>query len=627
MSRPAHVFFALILALLAFDGVAQVPPAPYEPPQTILKQDAVYDVRADGTYTVDSFMSLRINNQQGVQGSGQMKLPYSTTLQDMEVLEAYTLGKDGKRTDVAADKILVQQSPQSAGAPMFDDAKVKNIVFSAVEPGVTLNFRTRMTQKIPLFPGAFSMGQIFPRVIDYKAASVTVFAPETMKLFVDAVDLAGGEVKSERPGAKMWRWTLENPKLHLPEPGSVDATDYSPRVFMTSFPSYADAAKAYLDRARPKAAVTPAIQKLADQITGGITDKRAQAEALYRWVSKEIRYVGIYLGFGGVVPHASDEIAQARYGDCKDHVTILEALLAAKGIQSSTVLVNAAGSYALPKAAITPGLFNHVITYLPEFKLYVDSTAGMAPFGVLPFQELGKSALITDDGTGQARIAALPMANAQQDRVQVVTKVQVTPEGTIEGGSSIVNSGVYELIARQVFSGIPKGAEALVAAQLLSRAGQPGTGTFKFGDARDLTRPFAYTSQFASPNYAQMPGPGALRVPAGLGSFSGIAGIVRSLGQEKRDFPVAVEGGFEEEITTLTFPETVKITALPKAVMKENALGKYTAVYSQEGATITVKRTLDHKLTKATLSPDDYRLYRELGEAVYRDFRSQILYQ
>ncbi|MBI3525111.1 MAG: hypothetical protein HY066_11460 [Betaproteobacteria bacterium] len=50
-------------------------------------------------------------------------------------------------------------------------------------------------------------------------------------------------------------------------------------------------------------------------------------------------------------------------------------------------------------------------------------------------------------------------------------------------------------------------------------------------------------------------------------------------------------------------------------------------MYSQEGATITVKRTLDHKLTKATISPDDYRLYRELGEAVYRDCRSQILYQ
>jgi len=627
VSKPAHAFFVLILALFAFDGIAQTPAAPYEVPFTILQDDEVYDVRADGTYVREHFNSKRINNQQGVQGAGQMRLSYSTTLQELDVLEAYTLGKDGKRTDVAADKILLQQSPQSAGAPMFDDAKVKNIVFSAVEPGVTLNYRVRMTQKIPLFPGAFSMVQAFPRTSDIKASSVTVRAPESMQLFIEAIDLAGGEVKSDRPGTKMWRWTLENPSLHLPEPGSVAATDYSPRVAATSFPSYAAAAQAYLERAKPKAAVTPAISKLADQITDGITDKRAQAETLYRWVSKEIRYVGIFLGFGGVVPHSADEIEKARYGDCKDHVTILEALLAAKGIQSSTVLVNTAGSFWLPKVAITPGLFNHVITYLPEFKLYVDSTVGLAPFGVLPLQERGKQVLVTDDGTGQSRIDTLPLSNSQKDRVRVLTKVEVTPEGAIRGESSIVDTGVYELLARGIFSRMPKGTEALVASQVLSKTGQPGTGTYKIGDARDLARPFAYDTQFDSPNFAQLPGPGAMRVPPGLGSLSGIVAIVGVLGQAKRDFPVGVSGGYKEEITTLSFPETTKITALPKPVSKENALGKYTSTYTADGATITIKRTFDSKLAKATLNPDEFLLYRELGDAVYRDFRSQILFQ
>ena len=627
MSRLVHASFALFLTLFAIDGIAQAPAKPYELPYSILQDDEVYDVRADGTYVRESFNSKRVNNQQGVQAAGQVKLSYSTTLQDLEVLEAYTVGKDGKRSDVAADKIFVQQSPQSAGAPMFDDAKVKNIVFPAVEPGVTLNYRVRITQKIPLFPGAFSMIQVFPRTWDIKAISVTVSAPESMKLFIEAIDLPGGEIKPDKPGTKMWRWTLENAIPHLPEPGAVAAADYSPRVAVTSFPSYVAAAKAYLDRAKPKAAVTPAIQKLADEITQGVTDKRAQAEALYRWVSKEIRYVGIFLGFGGVVPHSADEIEKARYGDCKDHVTILEALLAAKGIQSSTVLVNAASSYWLPQVAITPGQFNHVITYLPEFDLYVDSTVGKAPFGVLPLQEAGKQALITDDGTGKPRITTLPTSNSLQDRVQVLTKVQVTPEGSIVGESNIVNSGGYELIARQVFSTVPKGTEALVAAQVLSKTGQPGTGTYKFGDARDLTQPFGYATQFDSPNYAQMPGPSAMRVPPGLGSLSGIGEIAGALAQAKRDFPIGVFGGYKEEITLLSFPEATKITALPKPVTKENQLGKYVSAYALEGSIVTIKRSLEYKLAKATVDPSEFPLYRELGEAVFRDFKSQILFQ
>lgn len=568
MPRTANAIFTLILSLFALEGLAQTPApaAPYETHDTVLQEDFVYDVNADGTYTLDRFKSMRINNQQGVQASGQVPLSYSTTLEELEVLEAYVTSKDGKRSDVPADKILTQQSPQSAGAPMFDDAKVKTIVFANVEIGSIVSFRVRIKQKVPLFPGAFSMSQEFPKTWDFKASSVTVRAPESMKLYIDAIDLAGGEIPSDRPGTKLWRWTLENPTLHIPEPGSVATTDFSPRIAVTSFPSYEAAAKAYLERAQSKAAVTPAIRKLADEITAGITDKRAQAEALYRWVSKEIRYVGIFLGFGGVVPHSADDIEKARYGDCKDHVTILEALLAAKGIQSSTVLVNAAGSYWLPKVAITPGQFNHVITYLPEFKIYVDSTVGMAPFGVLPLQELGKPALLTDDGTGKAQLVTLPLANAMRDGVRVATHVILSSDGAIKGESKIVNAGVYELISRMIFSGIPKGAEAQVATQVLTMTGQPGTGAYQFPDARDLTLAFNYTSHFVSPNYVQMPGPSAVRVPPGLGSFAGIAGILSSTALEKRDYPMAVGGGYEEEITTLAFPTGTRFLSLPKPV-------------------------------------------------------------
>ena len=58
-------------------------------------------------------------------------------------------------------------------------------------------------------------------------------------------------------------------------------------------------------------------------------------------MAQNIRYVAVYLGNGGLEPNSAQSILDNHYGDCKDHVTILEALLAAKGIASSPVLIGA----------------------------------------------------------------------------------------------------------------------------------------------------------------------------------------------------------------------------------------------------------------------------------------------
>jgi len=44
------------------------------------------------------------------------------------------------------------------------------------------------------------------------------------------------------------------------------------------------------------------------------------------------------------------------------------------------------------------GPFNHVITYIPAWNLYLDSTAEMAPYGSLPDDEIDKPTLVTTLG-------------------------------------------------------------------------------------------------------------------------------------------------------------------------------------------------------------------------------------
>ena len=472
------------------------------PDITIVNHTVQYDVQADGRYTVEEHNSWRIETPQAVQRYGQAPLPYSSTLQQMDVLEAYVIGKDGKRTDVPTDRIMVQQTPQSAGAPMFDDGKVKVVIYPGVEVGSVLHLHYRMTQLKSLFPGHFSIVEVVQGMFNVESKVITLKAPAALKLYVDVVNLKGGAIKTDQAGKQNWRWEIKDLKALPVEAGSVAPQDTSPRVAVTTFASNQEAANAYLDRALPKANVTPSIEKLAKEITKGITDRRAQAEAICHWVSANIRYVAIFLNEGSVIPHAADEIAKARYGDCKDHTTILAALLAAKGISSNPVLVNADLRFWKPSVAATPGVFNHVILRIPEFDVYLDSTTQFASFGTLAMTLLGKPALLVEGGN-QSKMVTLPLSSPEQDQIHVTVKQVLEANGTVSGHAEVESQGIFGLVARALMVYIPQGTEAQVVGNMLATMGQNGSGSFTRGKPHDLTSPHRYNTDFTLPNYVQ----------------------------------------------------------------------------------------------------------------------------
>ncbi|RKP51065.1 DUF3857 domain-containing protein [Trinickia fusca] len=621
-----HTLIAAAIALTTAAPVMGATVKPFGPDATMLSDDIAYDVHADGTHIMEETERVRIDSDRGIKRYAQMSLHCSTSLEALDVLEAYTTTKDGKRLDVAPDKIIVQQSPQSAGAPTFDDGKVKTVVFSDVTVGSTVTLHVRKTQKQAMFPGQFSAIEHFGDDKPIESARVTLRAPASLTLHVDARGMQGGRTAPDAPGMQRWQWTLEHTSAHVPELGSVSVADRDPYVAMTTFADFPAVGAAYLTRAEPKTAVTPSVRELADSLTKGVTDRRKQAEILYNWVSENVRYVAIYLGFGGLVPHEASDILAARYGDCKDHVTLLEALLAAKGIKSSPVLVNAGATYRLPKVAAPLGVFDHAITYLPEFKLYVDSTPGFARFGTLPIVESGKPALVADDGSGRAAIVTLPQFDAKTASVQVTTKVALDSDGNAKGTSEIDNMGAFDWITREFFSSIAPGVEPEVASRMLTLTGQSGTGTFTHTPVHDLTQPFVYKAEFELPAYASFPGPGAMRVSMGLGSLSGISTAFEQCAATTRDFGMPVVSRHVSETTIVTLPDGVTIANLPKPADIESPFGSYASKYTRDGRTVTVTRTLDLALPGPVLEPEQYPAFRKMGLAVMRDLGTQLVY-
>jgi transglutaminase-like putative cysteine protease len=614
--------------LLAQPSSAQTTPTPaaHVPNATFIRDHTHYNLQSDGRYTMDKDMEWRLNTPQAVQQMGQLPLAFSTSLQSIDVLEAYTVTPEGKRVDVRSDGIREQLFPASSGAPMFDDRRVKTLVFPSLSVGARLVMRTRMTMKEALFPGqVFEFTGAFPP-FDRQSFEVSVQAPADMKVKLTPNKMEGGEENSDNPAVRRWRWHQSNLPALVPEMGAASPHGDIPHVALTTFDSDAQIAQAYWARAQDKVKVTAEVQKLANKLTQGIPDRRAQAEVLYRWVSKNIRYVAIYLGFGGVVPHSADEVIQAGYGDCKDKSTLLSALLAAKGISSQSALVNATDVYWMPAEPMPTTVFNHLITYLPEWDMFVDPTPDKASFGVLSSALAGKKALILGQGDQATMLRTLPLHQPSKDFVFIKTEMTLSSNGKVEGSSEIQSGGSFDLLARTVMASLPPGMEPQIASQLMALSGQQGTGNLRHYGAEDTDKPFKYITYFTLPDLVQLPGPGAMAVPVGLPGLVYLAGVFRPLALTERRTPLVFAGGRITEHITLKLPADMPVQKMPPPVTFSNALASYASSMEQQGQVIHIKRQLDVQLLGPTVSGEDYLMLRQTATQVVRDLRTQLIY-
>jgi transglutaminase-like putative cysteine protease len=360
--------------------IAVTVPAASTAPYDVVRQFIDIQVMEDGSYLKGEELAYRVRDAQGVTALQQVTLSFTQGFQDYRVVSAYTLKADGARIEVPRERMLLGHGASSL--PGFQDENNLTIFFPNVEIGDQVVLRTIFRQDIPWYEGNFAATFPFTRTVVVEQARLQVSAPSDLPVMISSTGMQGG-AEQIIDGQKRWIWTYSNDLPLNFAQDSVVEIDADPHVALTTFANYAEVAEAYAERSEDKSAVTPEIQALADALTEGVTDEREQVRILYHWVASQISYVAIFLGAGGFTPHEAGEILANRYGDCKDHVVLLEALLAAKGIESTAVLINLGSEYEILDTP-SPFYFNHVITYVPSIDLYLDSTSPMAPFGCSP---------------------------------------------------------------------------------------------------------------------------------------------------------------------------------------------------------------------------------------------------
>lgn len=584
---------------------------------------ADYVVAPDYTSTQTDEYEILVRTKAGVDAWSQVRLSYSEKMERLKVLAAYTVSPDGVRHDVAPDRIYTQESYSSASAAMYADRKVKVIVFPNLAPGTRLVYRYSTHQVQPYFPGYFSLWESFPRMQQFDQAKVTLTAPADMPMFLHATGMQGG-ARTVKDGQAHWTWTYRNPTPMEPQPWSVPAWEYSPGITASTFQTWGQLGRAYQVAAGKASQVTPAIQRQADAITAGIDDRQGQARALYEWVATHIRYVAVYLGNGGLEPNPADAILANRYGDCKDHTVILEALLAAKGIASSPVLIGAGGGPVLPPGVVL-GRFNHAITWVPEFGLYLDSTDPYAPFGQLPASDLDAPVVHTADGV----VARTPPNDPSRSAYHAISTFDYDDKGNVSGHTQIDSGPTGEIGLRGTFSQLTVQNRQRIEDSIMAGSGLDGQGHLQLrGRADDLEHPFGYAFDFSARDEVDFSTVGGMTLPDMPGADS-MRGLYAKAVAPTNLTPFQCNQTLREETYVLRFPASVPIIAIPRSAHYANAAGRYEVTWTRDGQQITATHRLQLNAMRGPdqrCQPQDYAAFRALYQDVRRGFRGQVLY-
>ena len=582
-----------------------------------------YKINEDGSYTEERSWAIKLLKERALEGAKDRTISYSTSLQKVEVLQAYTLKADGRRIEVPKSNYQVQTNGgKGDNAPVFSDRTRMTVVFPDLAVGDTIVFDYRLIGSQPLFERQFSDAEAFSRRNYYGEVNVSFDAPAELPVrhqawFLEPVrdEVVGGRHISQ------WRWRNTQPLMPDPAPPLFEF-ERNPALVYSTFASYEDIAKAYGARAMPKAVVTERIRKLADEIAGERAEPRPIAQALHDWIATRITYVGNDIGLGAVVPHDLDFVLDNRMGDCKDQATLLQALLAAKGIQSTQGLINAGALYRLP-ALPAVEVVNHVINYLPALDLFVDPTAHDIPFGMLPRSDTGKPIFLVD---GYREGLRTPMPAPGTDRQSLSMHMKVAADGSIEGEEAIAQEGVYAAYTRARMRNANPELVAQAGDVFFQRLGANGAGHFDFPDAAALSDRYDYRLNFKAGQVLPMPGAFTVR-PVD----STVAAIARPAAAANEPLPTEGEAScgslYSQEDFVIDFAPSIKISALPPDLTAEGADTRYEARYTREGQQVRIHRVLDDRTAGPTCTPDTLRQYRDLMQKVRANLRAQIVYQ
>ena len=372
-------------------------------PYVLQTLTSVTSMKADGTGTRLQSVSVTIQSEAALRQFGVVSLTYPSRSETAEFTYARVRHRDGTTQETPVAGAIDQPAQVTREAPFYSDLQVRQLPIKNLGVGDTLEWQARFVITQADAPGQFWGQESFATGAVVLDEQHELRVPAGLHLTVWTNPRAGSQVaESDEGGQHIYRWrhkelaptvgaqaearkTAEQKRLLTPEEELDTTQGKLPSIAWTTFPDWAAVGAWYRDLSRGRTAPDAAVRAKVAQLTASKTTDLERAQAIYRYVSGQIRYIGVAFGVGRYQPHTAAEVLSNQYGDCKDKHTLLASMLSVAGLQAEPVLIGA--GIRFNPAVPSPAAFNHLITRLTldGREVWLDSTAEVSPWRALIF--------------------------------------------------------------------------------------------------------------------------------------------------------------------------------------------------------------------------------------------------
>ncbi len=385
------------------------------------------------------YMTKAVNSR-GVEDNSQISLTFDPSYEEV-VLHSLVIWRDGVQLN-QLDKMEVKRFKQEKDLEqlLYNGEETYYIVLKNVKEGDVIDYSFSIKGANPVFKGNvdswFKVGWEVPVASSF----MRIMYPKNEGYNVSRLgDSEHGHVESfEVEGGFEFRYTDTRREYKYYEEDQPNWYDEYPYIHVTNYTNWNDVVEWSLPLYQYEIN-SPLVQEKLELLKK-IESPEERVVAAIKIAQQSIRYLGMSNGIGSHAPRTPEKVLEQGYGDCKDKVLLLVAMLEGIGIKATPALVNTTYRKQLVTQPAGHSVFNHVIVrfYFEGDEYWVDPTATEQAdkLAAISQSQLGYALLIEEGERSLVRMDA-PRINS----IATTTTFDVKDVG--EGETSMVVETIY----------------------------------------------------------------------------------------------------------------------------------------------------------------------------------------
>lgn len=366
------------------------------------------------------------NDAAGLAQASQIEIEFDPSIQTL-ALHHLDVVRDGRRIGkIDRKRIQLLQRETQLERAMYDGRVTLSVVLDDVRVGDQIDWAYSVRGANPVFDGKFvHLAWLGSHRGPTAVSQVRLLAPRERAIQARA---GSDDVQVQSRDLGALRETVFR-RESVPQLRSDDGAPYGITLRQqVQFSEYAD----WGEVARWGEALFafgdtgPLVEQKVAEIKAQSPDRAAQLLAALQFTQRDVRYFGTEIGTSTHRPAAPGQVMEQRFGDCKDKVRLLAALLRRLDIAATPVLVSSVLRSDVAQMLPSPLAFDHVIARvdLDGTPYWLDGTRSHQT-GSLPNRQSHGFGRGLPLAGGTTALAALP-APYDVERVNVKDTIRIT---------------------------------------------------------------------------------------------------------------------------------------------------------------------------------------------------------